>query len=361
MSKGANAVPQEKYRCSQDKYNDVYGFVCTCRIGGTVALMYMWEAIQQALVSEMDADERVVLLGEDIGSYGGAFKVTRGLLDRYGPRRVIDTPISEAAVAGICTGAAMTGMRPVMEVMFMDFTTLIFDQLLNHAAKFHYMYGGSVTVPMVVRTPTGGGRGYGPTHSQSLESYMMKIPGLKVIAPAFCEDARGLLASAIRDDNPVVFAEHKKLYGLREEVSEKFSPIEIGKARLLRNGNDITLISYSYMVHHCLAVANALEKQGISACVLDLRTLSPLDDDAIAAAVAATGKVIVVEEGTRTCGVCSEVIARIIENNFFDLESPPVRISMPDAPIPCSPMLESVMIPGQGVIMSAVANLLGTS
>ncbi len=326
--------------------------------GGFVPQLYFWEAIQQALISEMDRDPRVVLLGEDIGVYGGAFKVTRGLLEKYGPSRVIDTPISEAAVAGICAGAAMTGLRPVMELMFMDFATHIFDQLLNHASKFRYMYGGSVCVPMVVRAPAGGGRGYGPTHSQSLESYLMKIPGLKVVAPSCCDDARGLLISAIRDDNPVFYVEHKKLYGLREEVSPEPVAAEIGKARMLKNGNDVTLISYSYMISHCLTVADALEKNGVSATVLDLRSLSPLDDEAISKAVEASGRVVVVEEGTRTCGVGAEVIARIVANNFYDLDAPPVRVAAPDAPIPCSTVLENALLPSPSAIMSAVNSLL---
>ena len=320
--------------------------------------VYYWEAIQKALRYEMDRDENVILLGEDIGAYGGAFKVTRGMLADYGPERVIDTPMSEAAIAGICNGAAMTGLRPVMEIMFMDFITLIFDQLLNHAGNYRYMYGGAVSVPMVVRTPSGGGRGYGPTHSQSLESFLVKIPGIKVVAPAFCEDTRGLLLSAIRDDNPVVFVEHKKLYGTKGEISEEPAPIPIGEARALKTGSDVTLISYSYMVRECLEAARTLEANGISAYVLDLRTLSPLDDKAISEAVEATGRVVVVEEGARTCGIGSELLARIVERHFYELESPPVRVAAPDIPIPCSPALEKAVIPSRASILKAVESVL---
>ncbi len=320
--------------------------------------VYYWEAIQQALRFEMERDPRVFLVGEDIGVYGGAFKVTRGMLADFGPERVMDSPISEAGLAGLCAGAAMTGLRPVTEVMFMDFITLMFDQLLNHAAKYRYMYGGTLKVPMVVRAPSGGGRGYGATHSQALESYMMKIPGIKVVAPAFCEDARGLLISAIRDDNPVIFIEHKRLYGTTGEVAEAPTPTPIGEARLVRKGNDLTLISYSYMTHVCLTAAEALEAEGVSCSVLDLRTLSPLDAEAIAAAVADTGRVIVVEEGTRTAGVGAEVCARICESSFFDLECPPVRVATPDCHIPCSPPLENALLPRPAAVLKAAREMM---
>lgn len=320
--------------------------------------VYYWEAIQQALRHEMTRDPGVFLVGEDIGVYGGAFKVTRGMLAEFGPERVMDSPISEAGLAGLCAGAAMTGMRPVTEVMFMDFITHMFDQLLNHAAKFRYMYAGAVKVPMVVRAPAGGGRGYGATHSQSLESYMMKIPGLKVVVPAFCDDARGLMVSAIRDDNPVIYIEHKRLYGTTGPVADEVTEIPIGKARFVRKGSDLTLISYSYMTHVCLTVAKALESEGISCTVLDLRSLSPLDDEAIAEAVADTGRVIVVEEGTRTAGVGAEVCARICESSFFDLESPPVRVATPDCHIPCSPPLENALLPSPASVLKAARAMM---
>ncbi|MDZ7815585.1 MAG: transketolase C-terminal domain-containing protein [Planctomycetota bacterium] len=240
----------------------------------------------------------------------------------------------------------------------MDFITLMFDQLLNHASKYRYMYAGSVKVPMVVRAPCGGGRGYGATHSQSLESYLYRIPGLKLFAPATCEDARGMLLSAIRDDNPVVFIEHKKLYGVREEVGDEIEPTPVGKARLAREGNDIALISYSYMVRHCLAAAQELQKNGVSALVLDLRSLSPLDDDAIAAAVEHTGRALVVEEGTRTGGIGAEISARISESCFFELEAPPARLATPDTPIPCSPPLENALLPNPAAITRAAMALM---
>ncbi|MFA4986559.1 MAG: alpha-ketoacid dehydrogenase subunit beta [Candidatus Brocadiia bacterium] len=315
--------------------------------------MYYWEAIQKALRQEMDRDPRVILLGEDIGTYGGAFKVTRGMLADYGADRVIDTPISEAAITGICNGAAITGLRPVMEVMFMDFTTLCLDQLLNHAGKFRYMWGGKVNVPFVLRTPMGAGRGYGPTHSQSLESLLIKCPGIKVVAPATPSDAFGLLVSAIRDPNPVVFLEHKRLYGVKGNVQDSPETIPIGKAAVLREGSDVTLMSYSYMVRECLAAAEILGGQGVSACVLDLRSLAPMDDEAILNASAASGRVIFVEEGTRTGGVGAEVVSRVFESRFFDMQCPPVRIALPDVPIPCSPPLERALLPNAQAIVQA--------
>ncbi len=319
---------------------------------------YYWEAIREALRHEMARDERVVLLGEDIGAYGGAFKVTRGLLDEFGPERVIDTPISEAAVTGICAGAAMTGMRPVMEIMFMDFITLAFDQLLNHAAKYRYMYGGAVKVPMVIRTPTGGGRGYGATHSQSLESWTAKIPGVKVVAPAFCEDARGMLISAIRDDNPVVFVEHKKLYGTKGELGDEAKAAPLEKARVVKEGSDVTVISYSWMLHRCLEAARELEKEGVSCRVLDLRSLKPLDEEAVFEAVEATGRVVLAEEGVRTMGIGAELAARIAEECLFSLDAPPVRVAAPDTHIPCSPPLEKAVIPGPAAVIQAVRRVM---
>ena len=244
-----------------------------------------WQALQEALREEMQRDPRVFLMGEDIGVYGGAFGVTRGLLDEFGPQRVRCTPISEATIVGAATGAAVTGMRPVVEIMFMDFMTLTMDQLANHAAKFHYMYGSQVRVPMVVRTPAGGGRCYGATHSQSLEAWFLHVPGLKVIAPATPADAKGLLLAAIRDDNPVLCVEHKLLYATSGPVPDGSEIVPIGQALVRRAGSDVTLVAYSYYVGVTLQAAEDLAAAGIDAEVIDLRTLAPMDTEAVLASV----------------------------------------------------------------------------
>ncbi len=267
--------------------------------------MYYSHAIREALLEEMERDPTVVLIGEDIAEYGGAFKVTADFVERFGRDRVRNTPISEGGFVGVAIGAALTGLRPVVEIMFMDFITLAMDQLINHAAKFRYMYHGQVKTPLVVRTPAGAGRRYGPTHSQTLERHFIATPGLVVIAPATPADAKGLLKAAIRCDDPVVFIESKVLYGQRGEVPEGDQVTPIGRARVAREGEHATIVAWSRMVDESLRAAEALAGHGIEVEVLDLRTLAPLDMDAVAASVAKTGRVVVVEEGPLTGGVAA--------------------------------------------------------
>ncbi|MCC7491808.1 MAG: alpha-ketoacid dehydrogenase subunit beta [Fimbriimonadaceae bacterium] len=320
--------------------------------------MYYSHALREALIHEMDRDERVLLIGEDIAAYGGAFKVTSGLLERYGPRRVRDTPISENTLVGLGTGAALMGLRPVVEIMFMDFIALAMDQLVNHAAKFFYMYGQQRPVPLVVRTPAGGGRGYGPTHSQSLEAWLMHSPGLKIACPATPADAKGLLLTAMRDDNPVLFVEGKLLYQEQGEVPAGDCAVPFGQAREARAGSDLTIIAWSRMVGEAVIAADALAAQhGIEAQVLDLRTLVPLDVESIAAAVAATGRAMIVEEGPTTCGVAAEIGFRIFETAFEYLDAPLQRVCGLDAPIPCAGALEQVVLPERSRIASAAYRL----
>ncbi|MBC7288985.1 MAG: alpha-ketoacid dehydrogenase subunit beta [Armatimonadetes bacterium] len=307
--------------------------------------IYYSHAIREALEEEMRRDERVILIGEDIAEYGGAFKVTANIVDEFGPDRVRNTPISEGGFIGVAIGAALTGLRPVAEIMFMDFITLAMDQLINHAAKFHYMYKGQVSVPLVVRTPAGAGRAYGPTHSQSLERHFVATPGLIVLAPATAEDAKGLLKSAIRCDDPVVFIESKILYGRRGPVPDGDYTTPIGKARIASEGEHVTIVAYSRMVEESLRAAQALAEHGISAEVIDLRSLAPLDMATVAASVSKTGCAVVVEEGNLTGGVAAEIVARIVEECFYDLEAPPRRVAAADVPIPASPVLERAVIP----------------
>jgi pyruvate dehydrogenase E1 component beta subunit len=316
------------------------------------------QAVRTALVEEMARDERVILLGEDIALYGGAFRVTQGLADDFGPQRVINTPISENGFVGLATGAALTGLRPVVEIMFMDFVALAMDQIVNHAAKLHYIYGGQARVPLVLRTPAGAGRGYGASHSQSLEAWFVHTPGLKVIAPATPRDARGLLKAAIRDDNPVVCIENKLLYATRGEVPEADETVPLGQAAVARQGDDVSLIAYARMTPLALEAAGALEEHGIDCEVLDLRTLSPLDEEAIVASVARTSRAVIVEEDTRRGGVGAEVAALIADRAFEHLDSPIRRVACDDVPIPCSPTLEQAVLPSLGKIVAAVESLI---
>jgi pyruvate/2-oxoglutarate/acetoin dehydrogenase E1 component len=317
-----------------------------------------WQALQAALREAMQRDPRVFLMGEDIGSYGGAFGVTRGMLDEFGPARVRCTPISEASVVGAATGAALTGMRPVVEIMFMDFLTLAMDQLANHAAKFRYMYGPQARVPLVVRTPAGGGRCYGATHSQSLEAWLLHVPGLKVIAPATPADAKGLLAAAIDDDNPVICVEHKLLYATTGPVDEHAAAVPIGRALVRRSGADVTLVAYSYYVGVALQAADALAADGIDAEVIDLRSLVPMDTDLVLASVRKTGRLVCIEEGTRTGGVGAEIAARVAEHAYEYLDAPIRRVAAADTPIPFSPALEPLALPTQDDIVRTVHEIL---
>lgn len=316
------------------------------------------QAINEALREEMRRDKNVFLMGEDIGLYGGAFKVTKGLIDEFGPERVRETPISESAIAGTATGAAITGMRPVVEIMFIDFITLAMDQIVNHAAKLSYIYGGQVKVPLVVRTPTGAKGGYGASHSQSLEAWFIHVPGLKVVAPSTPYDAKGLLKSAIRDNNPVLFVENKILYSIEGEVPEEDYLIPIGKAEIKKLGKDLTIVSYSGMIPLVLEIAQELEKEGKSIEVVDLRTLSPLDIDTIGQSLKKTKKLIIVEEGCKTGGVGAEVASQVIEGYFDYLDAPIKRVASVDIPISFSPALEKITFPNKDSIIKAIDSLI---
>ncbi len=307
--------------------------------------LYFTEALREALAEEMLRDPEVFILGEDIGVYGGCFGVTRGLQAEFGPERVRDAPISEASVVGVAVGAAILGARPVVEVMFMDFITLAMDQIVNHAAKFRYMYGAQAKVPMVLRTPSGAGRAYGATHSQTLEAWFLHVPGLKIAAPATAADAKGLLKTAIRDDNPVLFIENKVLYQSRELIPEGEYTVPFGVARKVTEGSDVTIVAYSRMAREAEKAAGILAAEGIGAEVIDLRTLAPLDIDTVVRSVCKTGRVVLVEEGTRTGGVCAEIGMQIFEHAWDSLDAPIQRVTTPDIPVPFAPELEAAVIP----------------
>jgi pyruvate/2-oxoglutarate/acetoin dehydrogenase E1 component/TPP-dependent pyruvate/acetoin dehydrogenase alpha subunit len=320
--------------------------------------LYGWEAIQRALREELESDEHVILMGEDIAEYGGAFKVTRKMAADHGAERVLNTPISENSIVGVAAGAAMLGLRPVVEMMFADFTLLAYDQLANHAAKFHYMYAGQVNVPLTVRMPTGGYRGYGPTHSQSVEGLFLGVPGLKIVAPSTPREARALLRAAIRDEDPVLFVEHKLLYGARGlvPVAEEIAPI--GKARVVRAGSDLTITAHAYMVTVAERAAAALAGEGISAEVLDLRTIKPLDEEAVLESVSRTMHLVTVEEGPGGGGVGAEVAARVAEKAVGYLDGPIVRVSALDSPIPAARELEDAVLPNPAKVVAAARRAL---
>lgn len=315
------------------------------------------QALAEALREEMGRDPRVVLVGEDL-SAGGAFGVTRDLVASFGRERVVDTPICENSFLGLAVGAAMTGLRPVVEIMFMDFLTLAMDQLVNSAAKIHYMYAGQFCVPMVVRTPAGGGRGYGPSHSQSLESWLIQVPGLKVVAPSDPADAKGLLKSAIRDPNPVVFVENKLLYPREGVVPEEEALVPLGQARLRRVGNDLSIIAYGRMLDLALEAAAVLAEEGVACDVLDLRTLKPLDEPALAASAAKTGRVVVLEEGTG--GVAAEVCCRLLDRRATPVPRSLLRVAARDVPIPSASPLEDRILPSLADVVEACLDALST-
>jgi len=314
------------------------------------------EAIRQGIWEEMERDPSVFLLGEDVGVYGGAFRVTAGMLEKFGEERVIDTPISESAIVGAAIGAALMGMRPVAEMQFMDFIACGFDQIVNMAAKMHYRWGPAV--PMVVRGPSGAGVHGGPYHSQSNEMWFVHTPGLKVVIPATAHDAKGLIKAAIRDDNPVIFYEHKYLYRrIKEEVPEGDYVIPLGKAAVRREGNDIAVITYGAMVWTALEAAVQLELDGISLEVVDLRTLLPYDEEAVLASVRKCNKVILLHEDTRTGGMAGELAALIAEKAFDGLDGPILRITAPDTPVPFSPTLEDYYLPNARKLVEAARKL----
>jgi pyruvate/2-oxoglutarate/acetoin dehydrogenase E1 component len=313
------------------------------------------QAISDGLREEMRADESVFCLGEDIGAFGGAFKVTDGFIEEFGADRVWDTPLAENAIIGCAVGAAVEGMRPVAEMQFADFISCGFDQLVNVAAKMHYRQG--LAVPMVVRLPSGGGFSGGPYHSQNPEAWFAHSPGLKVVAPSTAEDAKGLLCSAIRDPNPVVYLEHKHLYRrIKGEVAEGSFETPLGEARLAREGEDLTVITYGAMVHTALEATEDID--GATVEVLDLRTLVPLDTEAILRSVRKTSKVVVLQEANQSCGVAAEVSAVIGEHAWEDLDGPIVRVSTPDVPIPFSPPLERAVLPQVDDVREACRELL---
>ena len=318
------------------------------------------EALREALAEELARDPNVFLMGEDIGVYGGAFGVTRGLLHQFGAERVRDTPISEQGFVGAAVGAALAGSRPVVEIMFMDFITLAVDQLVNQAAKLRYVFGPQACCPLVLRTVGGGGRCYGPTHSQSLEAWFTHVPGLKVVAPANPADAKGLLKAAIRDDNPVVFMEHKLLYGSRGDVAEGDAAlVPLGQARIARPGADLTIVAWSWMAVEAERAAMDLEARGVSAEVVDLRTLVPLDIETVLASVRKTHRVLIVQEAGKTGGFGAEVGCRIFESAYDYLDAPLRRLAVPDVPLSASPVLEQAAIPDRHRIMQAALELVG--
>jgi pyruvate dehydrogenase E1 component beta subunit len=322
-----------------------------------MAEMSFTAALRQALREEMQRDERVCLIGEDIGRYGGAFGVTAGLLDEFGPKRVIECPISENSFVGVAVGAAMTGLRPIVEIMFMDFILLAADQIINHAAKLHYIYNGQVSVPLVIRAPTGAGRGYGASHSQSLEALFMQVPGLSIVVPYTPAQARGLLKSAVRANGPVLFVEHKLLYSRRGEVSEGDPLLPLGRAEVLQRGEDVTIVSYGHMLD---IVAEALEGEarGVSAEVINLLSLSPLDADTVAASVQRTGHLVVVEEGVACGGVGAEISALIAERCMEYLDGPIARVGTPKVPVPASRPLEDALLPSASGVAAAIHRTL---
>jgi pyruvate dehydrogenase E1 component beta subunit len=316
------------------------------------------EALNQALREELDRDERVFIMGEEVGYFGGAFKVTDGLLSIYGEKRVRDTPISELTIVGAGVGAAMGGLKPVVELMTINFALLAMDQIVNHAAKIHYMFGGQAKVPIVIRAPQGGGHQLGAQHSQSLEAYFIHCPGLRVVIPATPADAKGLLKTAIRQNDPVMFLEHESLYGMKGEVPEGEHLVPFGVARVAREGKDLTIVTYSKCLFDALSAAEALENEGIDAEVIDLRTLNPLDLKTVVESIRKTGKAIVVYEGWRTGGAGAEIAAQIYEAAFDDLDAPVERVATLDVPMPYNKHLEKAALPGAGDIVKAAERLM---
>jgi pyruvate/2-oxoglutarate/acetoin dehydrogenase E1 component len=306
----------------------------------------------------LDSSSRYFLMGEDIAEYEGGFKVTRGLLKRYGKERIIDTPISEAAIIGLATGAAMGGLRPIAEIMFMDFILLASDQLFNHAAKIHYIYNGQVKAPLVIRTAMGGYRGYGATHSQCLEALLMKVPGLRVVTPWSPRDAKGLLKTCLAQDDPVVFIEHKALYGNTGPVPAGEEFIPLGQAQIVRPGKDITLCANSYMVTLSLQAAEVLAKSGVQAEVIDLRCLAPLDRKTVAESAARTQALVIVEEGSLTGGIGAEIAASVQEAAFGYLDAPILRVAAAETPIPAARELELAVLPSVERIVAAAKQAL---
>ncbi|MCI0770392.1 MAG: alpha-ketoacid dehydrogenase subunit beta [Chloroflexi bacterium] len=324
-----------------------------------MAIKNVLEAVHDAMQEEMRRDERVFVMGEDVGRRGGVFLATNGFLDEFGEDRVMDTPLAESSIAGVALGAAMHGMRPIAEIQFGDFVWPVFNQIVGEAARVRYGTKGKLNVPLVLRTPHGGGVRGALYHSQSIEAYFYHTPGLKVIAPATPFDAKGLLKSAIRDDDPVIFLEHKRTYRLVQgEVPDEEYTLPIGKADVKRQGSDLTVVTYGLMVHHCLEAAQELEEEGISCEVVDIRTLRPLDKDTILESVAKTGKALVVHEDNKFGGVGGEIAATISEEGFELLDGPVTRLAGPEVPaMPYSPPLEDMYMLSSAKIAEAIRKL----
>ncbi|MBI4329269.1 MAG: alpha-ketoacid dehydrogenase subunit beta [Chloroflexi bacterium] len=315
------------------------------------------EAVSRGLREALDADDRVFTMGEDVGAYGGSYAVTKGFLAQYGPKRIKDFPISESVLVGCGVGAALGGLRPVVEIMTINFSLLAMDQIVNVAAKFRYMSGGQFTVPLVIRTVTGGGRQLAATHSQSLESWYARVPGLKVVFPATPSDALGLLRSAVEDMNPVFFVEHATLYGARGEVPEERYTVPIGVADVKREGTDLTLVTYGGMVPVALRAAEALARDGVQTEVVDLRSLRPLDEEAVLRSVRKTHRVVVVEETWQFGGFAGEIAALVNEKAFDDLDGPVLRVGGADVPTPYAQPLETATIPSETQVVATAKRL----
>ncbi len=317
------------------------------------------EAVREAMTQAMREDDSVFLMGEDVGVYGGAFGVSRGMIEEFGEERVVDTPLSEAGFVGLCIGTSLMGMRPIAEIQFSDFITHCMDQLVNQAAKLRYMFGGEAEVPLVLRTPGGAGTGAAAQHSQSLEDWFIHVPGLKVVMPSTPYDAKGLLLASLDDPNPVIFYEHKLLYNKKGDVPEEQYRIPVGEARISREGEDVTVVAAGLVHHHALEAADALSGEGVEAEVVDLRTLSPMDHETVRGSVEKTGKLVVVEEDVKTAGWGAEVISRIVESeSFYALDRAPARVAGADTPIPYNKNLEAFIRPSPEKVIEAVRKLL---
>ncbi len=317
------------------------------------------EAVAAGIAQEMERDPRVYLVGEDVAAAGGVFKATVGLFERFGPERVRDTPISEQAIIGLAMGAAMTGLRPIAEIMFSDFLATCWDMVANQVAKARYMTDGQVSLPLVIRTANGAGTRFGAQHSQSVENWAMAVPGLKVVAPSNPADVKGLLAAAIRDPDPVLFFEHKGLYGVKAEVPEGESVDRLGTAKMLRHGKDLTILALAAMVPRALAAAERLDTEGVRTTVIDLRSLVPLDSRTILDSVRETGRLFTVEENPRLCGWGAEIASIVAEEAFDDLDGPVVRITTPHIPMPAADALEDLAMPSVQRIVETVKTALG--
>ena len=314
-------------------------------------IRYIW-AINEAMKEEMQRDENVVLIGEDVGTPGGSFGASRGLYDLFGPERVFDTPISEAAITGLAAGAAACGLRPIVEIMFMDFMTICMDGIVNQIAKMRYMFGSQYKVPIVIRTPSGAGLNAGPQHSQSLEAWFAHVPGLKVVMPGTPHDVKGLLKSAVRDDNPVVVVEHKALHALKGSIPEEEYLVPIGKAAVKKEGTDVTVVATSKMVHESLKASEALNQEGINIEVIDLLTISPWDKETIFSSVGKTHRLVIAHEAVKSFGVGAEISAAVSEEILDELDAPIMRVGAPFVPIPFS--LEKAYLPNADHVIAAV-------